>query len=262
MRIIPFLFIFILLQGCAVSGYEKFYQSYGEISDPSRVEFLGEGQEPQLVVVSPDQFDSYFYQMRAKYFVPIGYSSFNGAYEDTRRAVNHAKSIGAVLVIVTSKHTETVSSTVPISVPKTTTTYSSGGFYSGGGYGSYSGTQTSYGSQTVPVTVNVRRYDQGAAYFIKSKGKARYGIQVWPMPQEIRDSLGRNTGALIDLVFEDSPAFYANVMRGDVLIEIDGKDVRNEKHAQELLISTPADASSSTFKVIRAGSEINITIEF
>lgn len=262
MRMVSFLFVFTLLQGCAVSGYEKFYQSYGELSDPALYEFLGEGQDPQLIVVSPDQFDNYFYQMRTRYFVPIGHSSFNGAYEDTRRAVNHAKSIGAVLVIVASKHTETVSSTVPIAVPKTTTTYSSGSFYSGGGYGSYSGTQTSYGSETIPITVNVRRYDQGAAYFIKNKGKARYGIQVWPIPQEIRDSLGRNTGALIDLVFEDSPAFYANVMRGDVLIEVDGKNVRNEKHAQELLMSTPADASSSTLRVIRAGNEINVNIEF
>lgn len=262
MKIISIFFISILLQGCAVSGYQKFYQSYGEVPEGSPVEFLEEGQEPHLISSPAETFENYIYQMRSRNYIPIGNSSFNGAYEDVRRAISQAKRVGAVLVIVTSEHTETVSSTVPLTMPNTTTTFVSGSVYAGGGYGTYSGTQTSYGSQTVPVTVNVRRYDQAAVYFVKSKSRPRYGLQLFSLPQEMRNSLGRNTGALVDVVIEESPAFYANVMRGDVLIAVDGKDVRSAEHATELLAGTPKDAASSTLKVIRAGKEILIDVEF
>lgn len=262
MKIISILFISILMQGCAVSGYQKFYQSYGEMPEGSQLEFLQEWQEPHIVSAPAELFEDYIYQMRSRNYIPIGNSSFNGAYEDVRRAISQAKRVRAVLVIVASEHTETVSSTVPLTMPNTTTTFSSGSVYAGGGYGTYSGTQVSHGSQTVPITLNVRRYNQTAVYFVKNKSQPRYGLQLSSLPQEIRSSLGRNTGALVDVVIEESPAFYANVMRGDVVIAVDGREVRSAEHAGELLMGTPKDAVSSTLKVIREDKEILIDVEF
>jgi len=78
----------------------------------------------------------------------------------------------------------------------------------------------------------------------------------------MRTELERNTGALIDIVIEDTPAFYSNVMAGDVLVAIDGQLVKNGQHAHELMRALPESQPSSNFLVIRKGEEKSIKVTF
>ena len=78
----------------------------------------------------------------------------------------------------------------------------------------------------------------------------------------MRTELERNTGALIDIVIEDTPAFYSNVMAGDVLVSIDGQPVKNGQHAGELMDAVPESQPSSSFLVIRKGEEKSIKVTF
>ena len=78
---------------------------------------------------------------------------------------------------------------------------------------------------------------------------------------EQRHTIERNTGAVIEIVIEGSPAFYSNVLAGDILIKVNGTDVRDAPHAHDLMRDLDANAGKVIFTVIRNGKEKEIQIE-
>lgn len=249
-----------ILTGCVQSGYMKFYNPYVDAKTLPSVELIGPNEEPQVFVSS--SLDRDIKILRSKRYIVVGYSSFNGGYEDIKNAAAQAKRIGATVVLTNSEYTNTQSSTSALLLPNNQTTYHSGSVYGSGAYGGYSGTSTTYGTTAVPYTTHQRRYDQVAVYLVKSTQKIRFGVSVNDLPPDMRAELERNTGALIDIVIEDTPAFYSNVMAGDVLVSIDGQLVKNGQHALELMRSVPESWPSSDFLVIRKGEEKSIRIMF
>lgn len=250
----------LILNGCVASGYQKFYKSYIDINAIPDIETLQPGEEPQ--VFGTNDFERDINILRSKRYIVIGFSSFNGGYEDIKNAVAQAKRIGATLILTKSEYTNTQTTNSALFLPNTQTTYHSGNVYSGSAYGSYSGTSTSYGSTIVPYTTNQRRFDQAAAFLVKSNQKVKFGVSINDLTPELRSELERNTGALIELVIEDTPAFYANVMAGDILTSIDNVAVKNAEHASQLLKAVDASAEFSYLKVIRKGEEKEIKISF
>ena len=107
-----------------------------------------------------------------------------------------------------------------------------------------------------------QRYDQVAVFFVKSTKKLKFGVAVTELTPEQRTSLGRNTGAIVEVVMENSPAFNANVLPGDILVEVNGVSVQNVQHAVELMLGADVSKGTATFKVIRKGEEKVITITF
>ena len=273
MRYLQILLIVSLIAGCAQSGYKQFYKPYVDANTLPDVQLLKKGEEPQ--VFGTDDFDRDIKILRAKRYIVIGQSSFNGGYEDTKNAAEQAKTIGATIVLTNSQYTNTQTTTSTLFLPDNKTTYHSGsvsgstsynsayGGYLGSSntYGSYSGSSTTYGTKAVPYTTHQRRYDQNAVYLVKSTQKVRYGISVADLTPEKRSEIERNTGALIDIVLEDTPAFYANVMAGDILISVDGSNVRNAAHAIEVM-KTSGNSEYSILKVLRNGKEKEIRVEF
>ena len=251
-------FFVIILAGCASSGYEQFYHPFVDAQTLPDIRLLGQNEEPKVLV--SDKLDRDIYILRSKGYFAIGESSFNGGYESIDNAAEQAKKIGATVVLINSKYTNTASTTSTLLVPNSQTTYHSGNIYGSGGYGSYSGTSTTYGTTTVPMTTYQRRYDQVAVYFVQSTKKPRFGVHLSDLSPDARVELGRNTGALIDVVIEDTPAFYSNVMPGDVLVSLDGEQIKNAKHAIELLGHVPESQVSSEFVVVRKGNEKRINV--
>lgn len=274
MRLSIVMLVATLLAGCATSGYQQFYKPYVDAKSLTEVKLLSEGEEPQIF--GTDDFDRDINILLSKNYIPIGSSSFNGAYEDTKNAVTQAKQIGATLVLVSAKYTDTQTTTSTLFLPDNKTTYNSGtvsgktsynSTYSGylgssNTYGSYSGSSTTYGTQAVPITSHQRRYDQNAVYFAKSTRKYRLGVLYKDLMPEQRSQLERNTGVLINVVIEDSPAFTSNVLAGDVLIKVNGHLVKNAKHAKELMADFGHDKNSVELTVIRNGAEKKIEVEF
>ncbi|WP_448250564.1 PDZ domain-containing protein [Thalassotalea agariperforans] len=249
-----------ILSGCAQSGYKQFYNPYVDARTLPNVELIGPNEEPQIF--GSNNIDQDIRTLRSKRYIVVGYSSFNGGYEDTKNAAAQAKRIGATVVLTNSEYTNTQSSTSALLLPNNQTTYHSGSVYGGGTYGGYSGTSTTYGTTAVPFTTHQRRYDQVAVYLVKSTQKIRFGVSVNDLTPGMRTELERNTGALIDIVIEDTPAFYSNVMAGDILVSIDGQPVKNGQHAIELMAAVPESQPSSSFLVIRKGEEKSIKVTF
>lgn len=248
-----------MLFGCAQSGYQQFYNPYIDPqSDPDLV-LLAPNEEPQ--VFGSDDFNRDINILRAKNYVLLGESAFNGGYEDTKNAVAQAKKLGATMVLTSSKYINTTTHTSMLFLPNNETTYHSGSVYAGGNTGGYSGTSTTYSTTAVPYTTQQDRYEQHALFFAKTNKKIRFGVYISDLSPELRVEIERNTGALIEIVSEDSPAFYANIFAGDILISIDGVSVINAQHAGALLLRVPDGQAYSDFVVIRKGEEKTIRLK-
>lgn len=271
--------ISIILTGCATSGYKTFYKQYGtneqlqQIKLNSNYKFLEKGEEPQ--VYSTNNFDVDSKKLRAKGYISIGASSFNGAYEDTQSAINQAKRIGATLVLIKSSYTNTETRTSTLLLPDNKTTYSSGRsntnatYNSNNGYSGYGnantnyyGNSTTYGTKAVPYTINTRRYDQSAMYFIKNTKPPKFGtLNSTEISREERIKIGYS-GIKINLIQENTPVYNSNILIGDILIKLDGVSVKNYKHFTELLDNFDISIGHSIWTVIRNGSQKNIRINF
>jgi serine protease Do len=259
MRLLLSVAICLLLASCASSGQRKFYKEYVDVDSLTDIQTLAKGEEPTVVPTTNLHRD--VKAAIAKGYVPIGGSSFNGPVDSESAIAKQARRYGAVYVLVSSRYTDTTSITTPLLLPDVQRTYGSGTISSGRSTATYSGTTTTYGTIAVPITSNERRYDQTTVYFVKSTRPVRFGIVPVDLSIEVRTQLERNSGAIVDIVTEGSPAFVANVIPGDVLIELDGVAVKNGQHARELMQTTPSSSTKSVIKVIRKGSQRLIELQ-
>ena len=100
-------------------------------------------------------------------------------------------------------------------------------------------------------------------YFAKRADLPRIGIIFRDLFNEDKREMETNTGAVVKLVVEDTPAFNANILPGDVVIEIAEQRVRNSNTAYALLEKVGAIKGSKVpIKLIRNKVEKVITIEF
>lgn len=269
----PFLLVLtVALMGCAtINGYEQFYTAYFDPFDPSvadHLEVLKEGEEPEIY--STDNFDRDVAWLRSQLYEVVGYSSFNGAYQNIDNVRTQARNVGASVALVGSTFTETRTTTSSLVLPDTSTTYTTGNVNvntytpgSGTSYssGSYRGTSTTYGTRVVPYTTSVDRYDQNAVFFVKLIEDDRLlGVLFAPLDPTTRSELGRNIGVIVDVVYEGYPAFYANLIPGDVVISIDGNEVRDREHSHQILNQSFKDSSEVHISFIRNGETQETTI--
>ena len=97
MRLITLLIVCCVLSGCAGNGYKKFYVPYVDLATEVgkhkdiRVEVLQPDQEPQII--ETNDLDREYQNYAAKYYSIVGYSSFNGEYEDKQNAIKQAKRV-------------------------------------------------------------------------------------------------------------------------------------------------------------------------
>jgi S1-C subfamily serine protease len=86
-----------------------------------------------------------------------------------------------------------------------------------------------------------------------------FGTNVANLSDETRIALKRNTGAVVVLVINDSPAFHANVLVGDIIIRIDDTPIDSE---QDVTTKMPAFAGKDcVLTVLRDGKETKIPIK-
>lgn len=258
MRYIVTVVACFMLLACS-SNHQVFYKPYADAKTLPDVQLLGKDEAPK--VFSSNNMDRDVKIAISKGYYFIGVSEFNGEYESEQSVVNQAKSVGAVFVLVNSKFTESRAVTMPLFLPDSQTTYHSGSIYGAYGSTNYSGTSTSYGTKVVPITSRQERYDQTAMYFVKSTKKPKFGIMVDDLPLELRLKYERNTGVLINVVFEESPAFTANILPGDILIEFNGTIITNVQQALSLMRKYSPQEGGCILKIIRNGTVKNIEIK-
>jgi hypothetical protein len=226
--------IALLVSACA-NPYSQFYR--GTPDARLRPDYLPTTDE--LKIYSTNDMARDIKTLMRKGFLPIGESSFNAGTGSVSRAQlrKHAQKIGAHAVLISSRFTHSVSGAIPLAVPTTTTSYSTGTGTAYGPRGSITaygtGSTTTYGTETTWVPYTVNRADFNAVYFVKAK--AQVGIFAEALDDETRRRLETNSGVRVGVVAEGSPAFEADVLPGDILILFGGQAVRSVEHYHELL---------------------------
>ena len=254
------LLVALALTGCA-NPFVKYYQDRTGGVDLTKVPtvVLPTG-EPKLFQGSNPEADHQ--RMLEDGYGLIGFSSFNGGNVNIGDALIQAKSIYAEIVLVFSKYTGTRSGVVPLTLPdtRTSTTTLSGSTFGSGSYGSFYGTAntTTYGTQTTYIPYNVDRHDYLATYWIKKKLPI-LGVVTQDLTPEIRQSIGSNKGVLVNAVIKNSPAFRADILKGDILRKINDVELYDRKSYQETIVNFAGQ--KVIVEILREGKEIKKEIQ-
>lgn len=248
------LFLACLLAGCT-NGYEQFYRpNSGLANSPLHaVPFSG---EPKLAASGGDAKRD-VREMYEQGYVLVGVSDFVGPAANQAGATAQAKKVGAAIVLISSKYRNTVSGAMPLTLPTATTSYSSGNVntFGSGGFatGNYSGTTTTYGTQTTYIPYSVDKYEQVALYFAPLE-RAGFGVMLDPLTDGQRRELESNQGVQITVVRNGSPAFRADVLPGDLLLMVGTNPTYDVQSALRALVS--AAGTDTTVVLSRNGRKL------
>jgi len=242
MRMLSIILTFTALS-CATNNYRDYYSDQTNGLDLRELHFavglLEDGEEPTIRYGTAD-LEADILAMREEGYLMIGYSHFNAANAPEAHLVSQAKKVRATNVISYQQYTETVSGSTTLvlpGIPQQQTTYHSGSIYGSGGHASYSGTSTTTvpGQSTVTsIPYTIHRYDFLATYWVRS-GKPAFGVNLGRLSDQTRRRLGTNRGCEVMVVLNETNAYYADVLRGDVLISVDRKAVNSVDECLEAI---------------------------
>jgi len=241
MKKLMLLSVVLLIFGCAVNPYFKFYTDNTNGVDLTTLpNVIISDSEPKIF--QGDVLTKDTQSMKENNFNLVGYSSFNGGQVNNQKAIMQAKNVKAEVVIVYSEYTNTVSGTIPLTLPdkETSTTTTSGNLWGVGSYSETSKTTTNK-SKTYNIPYNVNRYNYGATYWVKMK-EPTFGIHIRPLENDERYLINSNKGVYITAVINNSPAFMADIFAGDVLKQIGDIEIINNDSFQQALQSFKSES--------------------
>jgi hypothetical protein len=264
-----------LLTGCigparpGINPFKQFYQDETiQMPLATQQRLIPAAGPPQIETVARAQLDNAVRGMLEHGFIQIGFASFDGPPGSREQLMEEAQNVGAQAVTLTGEYARTAEGVRPslsFQPGQTYTTQERGSVTAntlsagnpGYGYGTYSGTSTtttpgSFQTQYTPYQIPI--YSQGALFWRKLKTGV-FGAYVAPIPDDLRTQLQRNTGALITTVVDDGPAFKANLLRGDVIIQLADKPVATPN---ELLDQLLANAGQTVPITLIRGAETKV----
>ncbi len=256
----------LFLAGCA-SGYSQFYRPAPGMSAEGVAAMRAAPPTGQPIIeraAPPGQAgDAVLDAYVKRGYVLIGSSQFNsGMAEPDEAAIEQGRKIGADLVLILDpRYTGSTTSAVPLTLPTTTTAHSTGTATAYGprgvvnAYGS--GTTTIYGTSTTMIPITVHRSDYAAGYFVKRK----WGFgAVWrELSDQERQELQSNKGIAVRLVVNDSPAFHADILPGDIILAVDGEPVLGRESISGLVSGRAGQRVMVS--LLRRGSRIEKAVQ-
>jgi membrane-associated protease RseP (regulator of RpoE activity) len=253
----------LVISGCA-NGYKEFYKSVPNMTPESiaRMRVAQPSTSPIVERLAPQDPTEVTKAYTKRGYTVIGTSMFNsGRSESDELAITQAKAVGADLVLILNpKYAGSVTTTVPITTPTTSTSYSSGTATAYGPAGTVtaygSGTTTTYGSTTNYVPMTVHRTDYGAVYFVKRRFSL--GVSMRDLNDKERQDMQTNKGTVIQQIVDGSPAFEADLLVGDVVKTIDGVAVSSTSNFAQLL--NDKAGKTITLSIARRGQIIEKSI--
>ncbi len=237
------LFIFSLLffTSCATTTFDQFYTPWHENGYFPKEAYLND--EKEIRVIKAKNTDEKFREVASHWFWCIGSSKFNNSPsiddEDTRTALKKLSQKHKATIAIWSKIPSNSFDSYTTSLPTSLLTFSE--------------------------THSISRYNYSAYLFIPIPPQNRLaytpGIYVSELTQHDREFYKQNTGVLINIVFKDTEAYYANLIHGDIITSINGKRIYTTEDYHDIIQkSKPEDTWNITF--IRNGYEKHVEILF
>jgi len=190
--LLTIIFFSIFLFSCASTpSFSNWYEEWIDLNEFNGITItkLKEGEEPRIIKSSNIEND--FLEISSNHYTCIGDTSFNGPEQDiTNDIKKQCRQNGATIALYSIQYTDTQ--------------YGSAYYY---GYGG---------------TYSTRRYDYQVYYFVPLvfAFQLQFGIDGNDLSNKLRQELGRNTGVYVNIVYKNTPAFYGNILRGDIIVRI------------------------------------------
>jgi hypothetical protein len=251
--------------GCA-SGYKAFYTPVTGATPEaiSQLRAAPPPSRPQLERSAPGDAEAILAAYAKRGYVMIGHSMFNsGRAESEESALRQGAEVKADLVLVLNpQYTGSVTTSIPITTPTTTTSHTTGSATAYGPAGTVNAygnsTTTTYGSTTTHIPLTVHRTDYGAVYFVKQRFSL--GAFVRDLTDSERQRLETNQGVVVLTVVDDTPAFHADILPGDMIYSIDGDRVPNQDSFSR--ITSEHRGRVVPIVIIRNGRTIEKSVRF
>ena len=259
--------------GCASDPFIQYYHDHTkQMPVPLRQRLLPPERGPQIVTTPFAKHRDEGQRLEERGYVIIGEANFQGGAPTQQQLLARAKAVGAEVVLFSAEFSHTEQGVAPVFSyqPGTTSTTTQQGtvranaFGSGGyayGSGNYSGTATTttqgtLQTQYVPYQRQIHEY--GATFWKRMKTGV-LGLRLGPIPDNLKATLERNTGGYVRAVTEGSPAFKANILRGDVLVQIADKSFAT---VEEFMAILPTYAGQKTvIKILRGSRTLDIEVQ-
>jgi hypothetical protein len=213
----------ILLSGCEMNALEKHYlPAPGLETVFTNPKYEHPTGDVKIYSYSGDT-SSGSLRAQEEGYEYLGMSSYYGRAESASREAitEHAKKVGASMVLVQAKYKDTL----PGVVPAPATGYDSE-HYGALANSKYSTTSTQGGKMSNEVPYTVTTYDIVATYWVhRDMNQVHLGVVAEALPEDARARLLRSTGVIASVVMRGTPAFNANILRNDVILNIGGEDV-------------------------------------
>ncbi|MEZ5756680.1 MAG: PDZ domain-containing protein [Emcibacteraceae bacterium] len=260
MRLLFSLSLILLLGACGAGSYGSSYQGYLTPDMAADVVMLGDDQDPNLIL--SNNLDRDVQSYREHNYIVIGESAFNGLQESPQNAVKQAKEVRATHVIVSSAYTGTESRLDYDYQDVYHTVFVNNVRTINGKTVNVTEAVTVRDTVTVPYMRQYDKFDQWAVYMVKSLQRHKLGILMRDLNPGDRMTYKRNTGAVIDVVLSNSPAFLADIVRGDVLLAINGSKIINGDDAVSKIQALDVNGTKVVLSMLKDGQEKEITLEF
>jgi membrane-associated protease RseP (regulator of RpoE activity) len=248
----------LFLASCA-NPYAKFYQGLPDARYLAGYDAVKGG----LQIYGTDDFDRDSPALIRRGYFPVGRASFNAASNSVTEAQlrEQAGKIGAHAVLASSKYTHTITGAMPLTMPQTTTSYSTGTATTSGPGGTVnvqgSGMTTTYGSQTVLMPYSIARSDFGAIFFVKVR--SRVGLFCVATDEQTCKRLQTNSGVMVKEVIEGSQAFKADILPGDVVLAVGNDKIQSLEDYIRLI--DKYEGQTVVFRLDRDGKSLEKQIE-
>ena len=232
------------------------------LSFDQKQRFYPPSAKPQVNFVNGTEHHQQAENLQENGYVLIGYSSFQSSRSFSLGYIeNQALNVGADTVLFTKGYDHSENTAIPVYNSSTTTETGTanssvyGSYGSAYGSGSYSGSSTTSSLNFIPYQYSV--YSRFATYWRKSK-PGILGVIWEPIPSEVRTLVERNTGVYVNVVVNNSPAFYANIVKGDVIIKVGEKEILGPDFTDVL---NSYAGQKVTLKILRNKEEKNINVQ-
>lgn len=275
MKTIFFVVIFIasFLTGCATNPVAQFYQDYTkQMPVALQQKLLPTTGDPRVIGIAETQHKKERHNLEDEGYILVGVVAIQGPAITQGQLIEQAKKAGAGVILYSSEFDGTQQGVRPIVTYQPGQTYTTSEFgtvnanaYGSGGYasgfGTYSGSATTTSSGTlntqyVPYQYNTYRT---VASFWRQLKPQIFGAGFNTIPEDLRTALQRNTGAYVNVVIQDSPAFKANILEGDIIIQIADKPVTSAQECSDFLSMYAGQKVS--FKLIRNGQTLDVDVQ-
>lgn len=232
------------------------YYRTRKIPDLPQESFLQEGEKP--VVYKCEDLELSYQYYSSNWWLCIGYSSFEWGVDQPMGNVafaleNLCKKKGAKIAIVQKTYAND-----PYYITRNNTSTETKSIQDDDGhFHSYQVTTTT------PYEVAVDRFLYSTYLFVKIPEEYRVnyvpGFSISDLSQEDINTYFQNTGVKIITVFNNTPAYLANLHSDDIILEINGKKIIDSTTFFDIQ-SKANNGDTWKIKVLSRGEEKNISL--